>query len=121
KEMATLEKAYRSAEEVWRTIVSWQANKDEQGELVTLYAIRTLFVFAQLYVAMCLMDQAIVASKTLAGLADDHFDLDFYKGKVASARYYVNNSLPNIFTVSEVIKNADTTVLEVPEEVLIVS
>jgi alkylation response protein AidB-like acyl-CoA dehydrogenase len=121
KDMAMLKKAYQSAEEVWQTIASWQANKGEKGELVNLYAIRTLFVFAQLYVAMCLMDQAIVASKTMAGLADDHFDLNFYKGKVASARYYVNNSLPNVFTLTQVIKNADTSVLEVPEEVLIVS
>ncbi len=121
KEMATLEKAYQSAEEVWQTIASWQANKAEQGELVNIYAIRTLFVFAQLYVAMCLMDQAITANKTIAGLPADHFDLNFYKGKVASARYYVNNSLPNVFTLTQVIKNADTSVLEVPEEVLIVN
>jgi alkylation response protein AidB-like acyl-CoA dehydrogenase len=119
KDMAMLEKAYQSAEEVWQTIASWQA--DKKGEYVNLYAIRALFVFAQLYVAMCLMDQAIVASKTMVGLADDHFDLNFYKGKVASARYYVNNSLPNVFTLTQVIKNADTSVLEVPEEVLIVS
>ena len=121
EEMATLEKAYLSAEEVWQTIASWQANKSEEGALVNLYAVRTLFVFAQLYVGMCLMDQAIVASKTIAGLDEDHFDLNFYKGKVASARYYVRNSLPNVFTLAQIIKNADTTVLEVPEEVLIVS
>jgi hypothetical protein len=119
KDMAMLEKAYHSAEEVWQTITSWQA--DKKGQYVNLYAIRTLFVFAQLYVAMCLMEQAIVASRTIAGLPDDHFDLNFYKGKVASARYYVNNSLPNVFTLTQVIISADTTVLEVPEEVLIVN
>lgn len=121
KEFATLEKAYRSSEEVWQTIGSWQADKEEKRELINLYALRTLFVFAQLYVAMCLMDQAVVASKSLAGLSDDHFDRKFYKGKVASARYYVNNSLPNVFTIAGIIKNADDTVLEVPEEVLIVN
>jgi alkylation response protein AidB-like acyl-CoA dehydrogenase len=121
KEMVTLEKAYQSAEEVWQTITSWQENKSEQGELVNLYAIRTLFVFAQLYVAMCLMEQAIVANKTMAGIPEDHFDTNFYKGKVASAQYYVNNSLPNIFTLNQVIKNADNTVMQVPEEVLIVN
>ncbi len=119
KDMAMLEKAYQSAVEVWQTIASWQA--DKKGEYVNLYAIRTLFVFAQLYVAMCLLDQAVVANKTIAGLPADHFDLNFYKGKVASARYYVNNSLPNVFTLTQVIKNADTTVLEIPEEVLIVN
>ena len=80
-----------------------------------------MFVFAQLFVAMCLVDQAIVANKRIAELPDDHFDLNFYKGKVASAKYYVNNSLPNVFTIAQIIKNADTSVLEVPEEVLIVN
>ncbi|PKM76444.1 MAG: acyl-CoA dehydrogenase [Firmicutes bacterium HGW-Firmicutes-15] len=121
KDVASLGKAYEAAEEIWQLIMSWQANKAEKGELINLYAIRTLFIFAQLYVAMCLLDQAIVANKIIAGLPADHFDLNFYKGKVASARYYVNNSLPNVFTLAQVIKNADTTVLEVPEEVLIVS
>jgi hypothetical protein len=121
KEIAVLGKAYESAEEVWKQIAAWQANKAEKGELVNLYAIRTLFVFAQLYVAVCLLDQAIIAKKTMAELPGDHFELNFYKGKVASAVYYVNNSLPNVFTLAQVIKNADTSVLEVPEEVLIVN
>lgn len=121
KDVTVLADAYEAAEEIWQLIMSWQANKAEKGELVNLYAIRTLFIFAQLYVAMCLLDQAILANKMIAELADDHYDLNFYKGKVASARYYVNNSLPNVFTLAEIIKNADTTVLEVPEEALIVS
>jgi hypothetical protein len=67
------------------------------------------------------MEQAIVANKTMAGIPEDHFDTNFYKGKVASAQYYVNNSLPNVFALNQVIKNANTTVLQVPEEVLIVN
>ncbi len=121
KEMEMLDKAYATAEEVKETIYAWQAQKGDKGELVNLYAIRSLFVFAHLYVAMCLMEQAVIAVGTLAGLPADHFEVDFYKGKIASARYYVNNSLPNVFTLAGIIKNADTTVLEVPENILIVS
>lgn len=121
KEMATLAKAYAEAAEVWNTIESWRAEKDTKGELINLYAIRTLFVFSQLYVAACLAEQAIVAIKTIDGIPADHYDLDFYKGKVASARYYINDILPNVFTLAGIIKNADTTVLEVPEEALIVN
>ncbi len=120
-EISVLEKAYASAEEIMNLCYTWQANKAETGDLISLYAIRILFVFAQLYVAMMLIDQAILANKTLASLPADHFDMNFYKGKVASARYYVNNSLPVIFALSEVIKNADTTVLEVAEEALLIS
>jgi len=121
KDIEVLEKAYQAGEEVMNMIYSWQANKGEKGELVNLYAIRALFVFAQIYVAMCLLEQAVIAGKTMAGLPADHFEINFYKGKVASAKYYVNNSLPNVFTLSSIIKNADTSVLEVPEDILIVS
>lgn len=47
--------------------------------------------------------------------------MNFYLGKVASARYYVKNSLPNVFTLAEVIKTADTSVLEVPEDALVIN
>lgn len=121
KEMAVLARAFDAALEVRQTLDSWRADKEIKGELVNLYAIRSLFVFAQLYVAMCLLEQAVVIQKTIAGLPEDHFDMNFYQGKIASARYYANNSLPNVFTLAEVIKNADTTVLEVPEEALVVA
>lgn len=40
--------------------------------------------------------------------------------KVASARYYTNNILPNVFALSEIIKNADTSVVELFEEILVI-
>jgi hypothetical protein len=102
-------------------VYSWHANKAEKGEMINLFAIRILFVFAQLYVAMLLVDQAIVALKTMAKLPADHYELNFYKGKLASAIYYVNNILPNTATLAGVIKNADTSVLDVPEDILIIN
>lgn len=121
KEMAVLARAYDAAAEIQQLLEAWRANKEEKGELINLFAIRTLFIFAQLYVAMCLVDQALVAQKTMAQLPADHYDMNFYLGKVASARYYVKNSLPNVFTLAEVIKTADTSVLEVPEDALVIN
>lgn len=121
KEMTVMARAYEAAVEIQQLLESWRSNKEEKGELINLFAIRTLFIFAQLYVAMCLADQALVAQKTIDGLPEDHFDMKFYQGKVASARYYVNNSLPNVFTLAEVIKTADTSVLEVPEDALVIN
>jgi alkylation response protein AidB-like acyl-CoA dehydrogenase len=121
KEMSALEKAYGCAEDVMNLVYSWHANKAEKGEMINLFAIRILFVFAQLYVAMLLVDQAIVALKTMAKLPADHYELNFYKGKLASAIYYVNNILPNTATLAGVIKNADTSVLDVPEDILIIN
>jgi len=120
KEFATMEKAYNCAEEIMNLMYSWHANKAEKGQLINVFAIRTLFVFAQVYVAICLLDQALTVKKIIAELPDDHYDMNFYQGKLASARYYANNILPNVFTLTTVIKDADTSVLEVPEEALII-
>jgi len=119
KEFLNLEKAYHCMEEVKILYDTWQLNK--MDELVGLYAIRTLFICSQVMVAECLLEQALIAQKQIAQLAPDHFDISFYKGKVASAKYYANNILPNVFIMSEIIKNADLSSQECPEESLIVN
>ncbi|NLU49913.1 MAG: acyl-CoA dehydrogenase [Syntrophomonadaceae bacterium] len=121
KEMAILDRAYQCMVEVKNLYDSWYANKAEKGELIPLYAIRALFVCAQVQVAQCLLEQALIAAKKVAELPGDHYDLNFYKGKVASAKYYANNVLPNVFTLTEVIRNADSSVLECPEEALVIN
>jgi hypothetical protein len=47
-----------------RPIIAGWANFATKRQLITLYA----FVFAQVYVAMCLMDQALIAAKKVATL-----------------------------------------------------
>ena len=121
KEFANLEKAFNCAQETANLVYSWHANKAEKSQLINVFAIRILFIFAQLYVAMCLLDQALTVKKAMADLPDDHFDMDFYKGKIAAARYYANNILPNVYTLSTVIAEADTSVMDVPENALIIN
>ena len=118
KEFSNLEKAYRCMEDVKNLYDSWHAEK--MDDLIGLYAIRTLFVCAMVQVAQCLLDQAMLAQKQMAQLPEGHFDMNFYKGKVASAKYYCNNILPSAFTLSDIIKNADLSSQECPEESLIV-
>ena len=118
-EFANLEKSYRCMVEVKQLYDLWQLKK--MDELIGLYAIRVLFVCAQVQVAECLLEQALIAHKNIAELSEGHFDLDFYKGKVASAKYYCNNILPNVVILSEIIKNADLSSQECPEESLMVN
>ncbi len=118
KEFMNLEKAYRCMDEATKLFDSWQLNK--RDDLIGLYAIRMLFICAQVEVAECLLEQALIAQKQIQ-LSPDHFDSNFYKGKVASAKYYANNVLPNVFILSELITNADLSSQECPEESLIVN
>ncbi|HBV89142.1 MAG TPA: acyl-CoA dehydrogenase [Desulfosporosinus sp.] len=119
KEFINLEKAYHCMDGVKKLYDTWQLNKME--ELIGLYAIRTLFICSQVMVAECLLEQALIAQKQIAQLSPDHFDITFYKGKIASAKYYANNILPNVFITSEIIKDADLSSQECPEESLIVN
>lgn len=118
KEFVNLEKAFYCAQETGDLVYSWHANKADDSKLINIFAIRILFVFAQLYVAMCLLDQALTAKKTMENLPEDHFDMNFYKGKLASARYYARNILPNVFILSTIIAESDTSVAEIPEDAL---
>ncbi|MDR1617228.1 MAG: acyl-CoA dehydrogenase [Syntrophomonadaceae bacterium] len=121
REMQKLEKTYLAAEELMNLVYSWHANKAEKGKFLNLYAIKILMVFSELYVANCLLDQAVTAQNTIKNLPPDHYDLKFYKGKVQSARYYVNTYLSATIAAVEDIKSEDTSVFDIDEEVLVVS
>jgi len=51
--------------------------------------------------------------------AGDH-DRAFYAGKIASARYYLNQVLPQAFSQTAIIRNEDRIAIEVPEEIFTV-
>jgi len=121
KEMKNLADAFAAAEEVKTIYDGWFADMGAKRRLIPLYAQKALFVFAQVYVAMCLLDQAIVAAKKSENLKPGEGDYTFYAGKMASAKYYVNNILPHAVTLTALIKSEEDTVLTCPEEALVVS
>ena len=120
KEMNHLAQAYQAAEEVKDIYNAWYANMDQKRQLIPLYAMKALFVFAEVYVAICLMDQALIAAKKVAALKPGEGDYTFYQGKIASARYYANNILPNVSMLAALIKSEEDSVLTCPEEALVV-
>jgi 3-(methylthio)propanoyl-CoA dehydrogenase len=121
KEMKSLARGYAAMVDVKNIYDSWFENMEVKRQLIPLYAVRALFVFAQGYVAECLMDQALIARKKLAGLKEGEADFDFYNGKVAAARYYVNNILPNAVLTAELIKSEEDIVITCPEGSLLIN
>jgi alkylation response protein AidB-like acyl-CoA dehydrogenase len=121
QEMQNLATAYRAAVQVKDIYSAWYADIAEKRELIPLFAQRALFVFAQVYVAMCLLDQALIAAENLERLKHGEGDFTFYAGKIASARYYANNILPNAVLLAELIRSEEDSVLTCPEEALVVS
>lgn len=114
REFANLERALNSYMEIQMTMGGYFGNK--QYGMMPLYAHRILTATAQLYCGMVILSQALVAQRKLQEINADHFDYGFYVGKVAAARYYLMNIVPNVWAVAEIVKTGDTSVLDVPVE-----
>lgn len=85
--------------------------------LMPTYARRILTATSQLYCGYLLLDQAKIALRRMAELGKDHYEYNFYLGKVFSARYYLNNTVPNVWHIAEIIKIGDMSVVEAPDEI----
>lgn len=85
-------------------------------EKVPLAANRFLEMMSETCLAWLLLDGATVAKAKLGELADDHPDVPFYKGKVASAQFYARNVLPDVKAKAEMVGTADTSPMDIPTE-----
>lgn len=114
REFANLERALKAYKEMTTAL---QGYFTSNLSLVPLYSRRVLTASAQLYCGRLILDQALLADKKAKELGPDHYDYNFYNGKVATARYYLRNVVPNVWAVSEIVIDADTSALDVPIDV----
>jgi len=85
-------------------------------QLMPLFATRILQAASMLYCGTLILDQGLLADKKLKDSGAEHFDAGFYKGKVASARFYIKNVLPQISVLRKVFEIGDATAIEMEEE-----
>lgn len=111
KEFANLGKALDAVDETQKTMFGYLAEK-KVGMMPT-YSRRILTATSQMYAGSLLLEQALIADKKAKELGAEHFDYDFYAGKVQAARYYLRNVVPNVWTVTEIVKGGDTSVLDI--------
>lgn len=119
-ELEKLEKAYRCVVEIKELYDAYYADKGEKGSLIPLYATRVLECCAQLFAAESILDQAILAQRKIAELGTGHHDYAYYAGKVSTAKYFINNILPNVYIRTGMIKEGDQSALACPEEALVI-
>jgi hypothetical protein len=82
KEIETLKKALAAYREIQMTIGGFMG-AGKVG-LMPIYARRILTATAQLYCGYLLLDQAVICKKRMEELGPDHYDYNFYYGKVLS-------------------------------------
>ena len=63
-----------------------------------------------------LLWEAGVAAEKLAGLDEGSSEAAFYKGKIAGAKYFIINVLPEVDAAVKAIKSEDLSILEIPDE-----
>lgn len=84
----------------------------ENIRLVPLYSTRILRITAELYCGYLLIRQAMVAE---AKLSQGKEDQDFYQGKIQTAKFYILNVVPDVIATVKVIKEGDTSAMDIPE------
>ncbi|TGE31663.1 acyl-CoA dehydrogenase [Desulfosporosinus sp. Sb-LF] len=114
KEFANLGKALDAYKEMLKALAGYSKTN---MSMIPLYSHRVLTATAQLFCGRQILDQAILADKKAKDVGSDHFDYKFYTGKVATARYYVRNVVPNVWAVAEIVIDGDTSALDVPIDV----
>jgi hypothetical protein len=93
-------------------------NEDGKADMTPLFATRILHASSMLYCGRLIMDQALLADAKLRELGEDYFDAAYYKGKIASARYYIRNEMPKVGALRRIIEIGDTSAIDLAEESL---
>ncbi len=116
REMENLNRGLECVRRLKSLYDSWFANFSLKGRLIPLNAVKTLFICAQVQVAQCLMEQALIVQRNTANRPPENGDRYFYEGKIASARYYLNQVLPHAFVQTDIIAQEDLVAANMPEK-----
>jgi hypothetical protein len=110
-EFAMLADAMTAFKDIVDMNAAWTTGDKQMKQL---YATRTLHAGARVYCGKLLLDQALMAAAKLK--EQGGVDADFYKGKIATARFYVMNHVPDIFGYEKMMKCGDRSAIDIPEE-----
>lgn len=85
-------------------------------KVIPLFSTRILHATSMLWGGSLLLEQAAIAAGKMKELGEGHFDYPFYQGKVQTAKFYIRNIVPEIFKTAEVVKDCDTSAVDILEE-----
>ncbi len=85
----------------------------EKIYLVGLNTSRALMAVGDIITAWLLLRQADICVEKLAG--NPGKEAEFYKGKIASAKFFVQNFLPHISADRKIVESTDGSIMEIAE------
>ena len=110
-EFAMMAEAMAAFKEIVNMNDAWTKGDKQMKQL---FATRTMHAGARVYCGMLMLDQALLASAKIKEKGE--IDADFYKGKIATARFYIMNHVPDIFGYLKSMKFGDRSAIDIPEE-----
>ncbi|WP_111767032.1 acyl-CoA dehydrogenase [Nakamurella deserti] len=117
EELALLATALDDVQQMVASMVGWTMAAAKQPASVYKvgeHAVSLLMSAGDLLIGYLLVRQSLVAQAALdAGAAGR--EADFYTGKLASARWFARNVLPELTARRAVVQAADLSLMEVPE------
>ena len=116
REFELLERAIKQYSEIQATLNAFRSEGKEAE--IKIFATRVLHATGKLYAAKLLVEMALLAENKINELGREHFDYSFYHGKVASAKYFTRNVLPEIAALVDIIKEADCSAMDIEEAAL---
>lgn len=113
-------KILASAFDDYKKIIEQLQKYTQNGkmQMMPLFSTRILHASSMLYCARLIVDQGLLARKKLEELGVNNSEAKFYQGKIASARFYTKNVLPEISVIRRVFEIGDATAIEIDEESL---
>jgi alkylation response protein AidB-like acyl-CoA dehydrogenase len=87
-----------------------------KSPLIALSATRFLECFSEVLMAHLLLEQGLLAREKLKEVEAGSADGIFYRGKIATVKYFCRNILPNVFARHTSLQQEDMSAMEIPEE-----
>ncbi|MFL6179477.1 MAG: acyl-CoA dehydrogenase [Actinomycetes bacterium] len=117
-ERAALAGAMQDVQSMIETMASFtmaSATQPEQIYRAGLNTTRLLFAVGDVVVAWLLLRSAVVALSALPNVRATDADGDFYRGKVASARWFCSQVLPHLQADRKILEATSLDAMELPE------
>ncbi len=117
-ERAALGGAMQDVQSMIETMASFTMASAKQSEEIYragLNTTRLLFAVGDVIVAWLLLRSAVVALSALSNATASDADNDFYRGKVASARWFCAQVLPHLRAERKILEGTTLDAMELPE------
>ena len=114
-EKAALLKSLGDLNAIIAVLVGYAMESQEKPEeiyKVGLNTSRCLMAVGEIITAWLLIRQADIAAEKLPNAGKD---VDFYNGKIASAKFFVANMLPHISSDRAIVEATDNSIMEISE------